>query len=106
VPGIHVQLLANPPDAGEHGVDADIEPSRHLLVHRTRRQEFQHLPLPGPQRLDRDLDPAVGKDPGTMVNDAVGWAGLLCVIIAGWPTGSALPASRRRPVASASTSTC
>ena len=84
-----MQLLVNPPDVGEHGVDADIEPSRHLLVHRTRRQEFQHLPLAGPQRLDRDLDPAVGKDPGTMVNDAVGWAGLLCVIIAGWPTGSA-----------------
>jgi NCS1 family nucleobase:cation symporter-1 len=34
------------------------------------------------------VDPAVGKDPGTMVNDAVGWAGLLCVIIAGWTTAN------------------
>jgi NCS1 family nucleobase:cation symporter-1 len=34
------------------------------------------------------VDPAVGKDPGTMVNDAVGWAGLLCVIVAGWTTAN------------------
>jgi len=34
------------------------------------------------------VDPTVGKDPGTMVNDAVGWAGLICVIIAGWTTAN------------------
>jgi len=34
------------------------------------------------------IDPSVGKDPGTMVNDAVGWAGLICVIIAGWTTAN------------------
>lgn len=34
------------------------------------------------------VDPAVGKDPGTMVNDAVGAAGLVCVIIAGWTTAN------------------
>jgi nucleobase:cation symporter-1, NCS1 family len=34
------------------------------------------------------VDPKVGKDPGTMVNDAVGWAGLICVIIAGWTTAN------------------
>jgi len=34
------------------------------------------------------VDPARGKDPGTMVNDAVGWAGLLCVVIAGWTTAN------------------
>lgn len=34
------------------------------------------------------VDPAVGKDPGTMVNDAVGAAGLLCVIVAGWTTAN------------------
>lgn len=34
------------------------------------------------------VDPAQGKDPGTMVNDAVGWAGLICVIIAGWTTAN------------------
>ena len=32
---------------------------------------------------EKGVDPAVGKDPGTMVNDAVGWAGLACVVIAG-----------------------
>ena len=37
---------------------------------------------------EHGVDPAVGKDPGTMVNDAVGWAGLLCVIIAGWTTAN------------------
>lgn len=34
------------------------------------------------------VDPAKGKDPGTMVNDAVGAAGLICVIIAGWTTAN------------------
>jgi nucleobase:cation symporter-1, NCS1 family len=34
------------------------------------------------------VDPTVGKDPGTMVNDAVGWAGLACVVIAGWTTAN------------------
>jgi len=34
------------------------------------------------------VDPTKGKDPGTMVNDAVGWAGLLCVIVAGWTTAN------------------
>jgi NCS1 family nucleobase:cation symporter-1 len=34
------------------------------------------------------VDPTVGKDPGTMVNDAVGWAGLICIIIAGWTTAN------------------
>jgi NCS1 family nucleobase:cation symporter-1 len=34
------------------------------------------------------VDPSVGKDPGTMVNDAVGWAGLICVVIAGWTTAN------------------
>jgi purine-cytosine permease-like protein len=37
---------------------------------------------------EHGVDPAVGKDPGTMVNDAVGWAGLICVIIAGWTTAN------------------
>lgn len=34
------------------------------------------------------VDPQVGKDPGTMVNDAVGWAGLVCIIVAGWTTAN------------------
>lgn len=34
------------------------------------------------------VDPTVGKDPGTMVNDAIGWAGLICVVIAGWTTAN------------------
>jgi purine-cytosine permease-like protein len=34
------------------------------------------------------VDPQQGKDPGTMVNDAVGWAGLACVVIAGWTTAN------------------
>jgi NCS1 family nucleobase:cation symporter-1 len=34
------------------------------------------------------VDPTKGKDPGSMVNDAVGWAGLICVIIAGWTTAN------------------
>jgi NCS1 family nucleobase:cation symporter-1 len=37
---------------------------------------------------EHGVDPAVGKDPGTMVDDAVGWAGLLCVVIAGWTTAN------------------
>ena len=34
------------------------------------------------------VDPTKGKDPGTMVNDAVGWVGLICIIIAGWTTAN------------------
>ncbi|WP_315851491.1 purine-cytosine permease family protein [Pirellulimonas nuda] len=34
------------------------------------------------------VDPAEGKPPGDMVFDAVGWAGVLCVIIAGWTTAN------------------
>lgn len=34
------------------------------------------------------VDPAEGKPPGPMVYDAVGWAGLICVIIAGWTTAN------------------
>ena len=34
------------------------------------------------------VDPKIGKDPGTMVNDAVGWVGLICIIIAGWTTAN------------------
>ena len=34
------------------------------------------------------VDPKVGKDPGTMVNDAVGYVGLICVIVAGWTTAN------------------
>ena len=34
------------------------------------------------------VDPARGMDPGTMVDDAVGWAGLACVIVAGWTTAN------------------
>ena len=37
---------------------------------------------------ERGVNPQEGKDPGTMVNDAVGWAGLICVIIAGWTTAN------------------
>ncbi|MFN9914945.1 MAG: hypothetical protein ACK53L_20315, partial [Pirellulaceae bacterium] len=37
---------------------------------------------------ERGVDPAVGKDPGTMVHDAVGWAGLICIVIAGWTTAN------------------
>jgi nucleobase:cation symporter-1, NCS1 family len=36
----------------------------------------------------RCVDPTVGKDPGSMVNDAVGPAGLICVIVAGWTTAN------------------
>jgi NCS1 family nucleobase:cation symporter-1 len=34
------------------------------------------------------VDPAQGKPPGPMVWDAVGWAGLVCVVIAGWTTAN------------------
>lgn len=34
------------------------------------------------------VDPAKGAPPGPMVYDAVGWAGLICVIIAGWTTAN------------------
>lgn len=34
------------------------------------------------------VDPAKGMAPGPMVYDAVGWAGLVCVIIAGWTTAN------------------
>ena len=34
------------------------------------------------------VDPTKGVDPGTMVNDAVGYVGLICVIIAGWTTAN------------------
>jgi len=37
---------------------------------------------------EHGVNPARGMDPGTMVNDAVGWAGLLCVVIAGWTTAN------------------
>ena len=33
-------------------------------------------------------DPTVGVPPGIMVYDAVGWAGIVCVIIAGWTTAN------------------
>jgi len=34
------------------------------------------------------VDPAKGMPPGPMVFDAVGWAGLACVIVAGWTTAN------------------
>ena len=34
------------------------------------------------------VDPAKGMAPGPMVYDAVGWAGLVCVIVAGWTTAN------------------
>jgi NCS1 family nucleobase:cation symporter-1 len=34
------------------------------------------------------VDPTQGKPPGPMVWDAVGWAGLVCVIVAGWTTAN------------------
>lgn len=36
----------------------------------------------------RGADPAKGVPPGPMVWDAVGWAGLICVVIAGWTTAN------------------
>jgi hypothetical protein len=35
-----------------------------------------------------NVDPATGVAPGPMVFDAVGWAGLLCVVVAGWTTAN------------------
>lgn len=37
---------------------------------------------------DRGADPTKGMPPGPMVYDAVGWAGLICVVIAGWTTAN------------------
>lgn len=37
---------------------------------------------------DRGVNPLEGVPPGPMVWDAVGWAGLICVIIAGWTTAN------------------
>jgi NCS1 family nucleobase:cation symporter-1 len=37
---------------------------------------------------DKGIDPAKGAAPGPMVWDAVGWAGLICVVIAGWTTAN------------------
>lgn len=37
---------------------------------------------------EKGVDPATGTAPGPMVWDAVGWAGLICVIIAGWTTAN------------------
>lgn len=34
------------------------------------------------------VDPTQGKPPGPMVWDAVGWAGLVCVVVAGWTTAN------------------
>lgn len=34
------------------------------------------------------VDPTRGAAPGPMVYDAVGWAGLICVVIAGWTTAN------------------
>jgi len=37
---------------------------------------------------EKGVDPTKGAAPGPMVWDAVGWAGLLCVVIAGWTTAN------------------
>ncbi|NGO38025.1 hypothetical protein G4L39_01250 [Limisphaera ngatamarikiensis] len=37
---------------------------------------------------EKGVDPAQGMAPGPMVWDAVGWAGLICVVIAGWTTAN------------------
>ena len=37
---------------------------------------------------ERGADPIEGVAPGPMVFDAVGWAGIICVIIAGWTTAN------------------
>ncbi len=37
---------------------------------------------------ERGADPVKGMPPGPMVWDAVGWAGLICVVIAGWTTAN------------------
>jgi nucleobase:cation symporter-1, NCS1 family len=36
----------------------------------------------------KGADPATGVAPGPMVWDAVGWAGLVCIVIAGWTTAN------------------
>ncbi|MBP8303623.1 MAG: hypothetical protein KBE04_05800 [Phycisphaerae bacterium] len=36
----------------------------------------------------KGADPATGVMPGPMVWDAVGWAGLVCIIVAGWTTAN------------------
>ena len=36
----------------------------------------------------RGADPTQGVAPGPMVDDAVGWAGLICIVIAGWTTAN------------------
>jgi len=36
----------------------------------------------------KGVDPSQGAAPGPMVWDAVGWAGLICVVIAGWTTAN------------------
>jgi NCS1 family nucleobase:cation symporter-1 len=36
----------------------------------------------------KGVDPAVGAAPGPMVDDAVGMAGLVCVVVAGWTTAN------------------
>jgi len=37
---------------------------------------------------EKGVDPAVGMAPGPMVYDAVGLAGLICVVVAGWTTAN------------------
>jgi purine-cytosine permease-like protein len=37
---------------------------------------------------EKGVDPAVGVAPGPMVYDAVGIAGLVCVVVAGWTTAN------------------
>lgn len=37
---------------------------------------------------EHGTDPAQGEAPGPMVFDAVGWAGLICVVVAGWTTAN------------------
>lgn len=37
---------------------------------------------------DKGADPTKGVAPGPMVDDAVGYAGLLCIVIAGWTTAN------------------
>lgn len=37
---------------------------------------------------ERGVSPLEGMPPGPMVYDAVGWAGLICVVVAGWTTAN------------------
>ena len=37
---------------------------------------------------EKGVDPMTGMAPGPMVYDAVGWTGLICVVIAGWTTAN------------------